>query len=148
MNLSDTLLDRMRDWMIDGGEVPAAIGAIRLRDDSARLDGTELILDADEPEEHETMPGMERINGTAVLSVSIDDVVDEADRRWVLGEVGRILRDGTGEPVMAFSEWLMAEGYEIAVYGLRVDGAHWEPDDDRRVRGSVAWACWVCRYEQ
>ena len=143
MSISDQVLKKLRQWMLAGGEVPAAISVIRVRDDSSVLDGTELILRADDPSEHETLRGMERIEGEAVVSISVDDVHDVDDRQWIIGEVTGILREGTGDPETRFEDWLADGEHGVLAYGFRVSGSTWE-EDERRVVGRVAWGCWAC----
>lgn len=143
MSISDKLLAQLRLYLIGTGQMPAALKSIRLRDDSDTLEGTELVLTAEDPEEHETMPGMERITGAAIISLSVDDIHDADDRQWIAGQVNRLLRDGGGSPSATFEEWLDAQDPGVRSFGFRISGVAWD-GEDRRVTARIPWACWAC----
>ena len=143
---SDAVLIYLREYLLESTLLPASIKDIRLRDSSKNLTDIHIVLAGDEPDEHDTLYGMEKMSGYAELSLSADDVAEEDDRRWMLSQIEAVLRTGftnadTGENI-CFPEWLTERNAGVRCFEFRVQGSHWE-SDDRRINGKVMWTSWA-----
>lgn len=123
--------------MIETGLVPDGL-RVSLRDGDGKKGAGEIILTAGDPEEHEFLRGVEKIEGTVRVELSGDDI-SEGERRAMLGALANGLRAGAGEDLETFEEWMS----DLKVMGWRVAGTSWDKDDRTRI-GEVAWSCWGC----
>jgi hypothetical protein len=125
MLVSDRFLVALGEFLVDelGWVDPP-----RLRDWSGTKGAKELILDADEPEEHEGLDGVFSVSAVVCLKVRTRDA-SEADRRGWLGDAVEALR----ESALAFlNDPENARGLgeeELRVFDLRNDDGVWEVED-------------------
>lgn len=107
---------------------------VRLRDWEGTKSARELIADADEPEEHQTLRGCFRVRGMLALRVHPRDETADA-RRDALGAIAAALADENAIVWLSNSanERGLEAGEELRVFDLRTDDGHWELDDERLV---------------
>ncbi len=108
----------------------------RLRDWDGTKTAKELILDADEPEEHEGLDGVFSISAVVVLKIRVRDAAEASRRGW-LGSAVAALIDGAIEWV---NEPLNPRGIgtdELKVFDLRNDDGTWE-QEDKWLNGKIA----------
>lgn len=140
MTTSDRVLTVLAAWLDYGGFLPPDVSP-RLRDIDGDLGALEVILDADEPEEHELLRGVERLEGEIRLDISADDS-SAAGRRAMLSDLAEFYE------VDEFMEWAndpaegrgLEAGQDVTFYDLRVAaGGSWE-NEDRRCIGRIQWS--------
>lgn len=135
-SISDRILTGLKAYMIETGLVPEGL-RVSLRDGDGKKGAGEIILTAGDPEEHEFLRGVEKIEGTVRVELSGDDI-SEGERRAMLGTLANGLRAGAGTGLETFEEWVSG----IKVMGWRVAGTSWDQDERTRT-GMVAWSCWA-----
>lgn len=146
---SDAVLGYLADYLKTSGELPAGVQDVRMRDWSGEQSGLELVLDAEEPDEHEVLHGVEMLDGEVTLNISPDDVKSEQDRRWMLGKLENVLRHGfrkEDDSVVCFLDWLEEADAAVKVFDFKVKGAVWE-SEGRRLHGRVSWSAVGCLAE-
>ncbi|MGJ8677223.1 MAG: hypothetical protein ACSHX0_06880 [Akkermansiaceae bacterium] len=140
--LSDAILAAMGLYLKSSGSLPAGVRDVKVRDWAGVQGAMEVILDADEPQEHELLVGVEDMEGELCLSVSLDDVKLKEDRQWMLGKLERVLRLGYDDEKsgvnLCFNEWCENAGVGFNVFEFKVMGSVWE-SEGRRVFGKVKW---------
>ena len=139
MTTSDRVLVVLAEWLVVEELLPAGVTP-RLRDWDGPKGALEVFLDADEPEEHEVLRGVDTINGEIVLDVNVDDTT-QAERQLMLSDIA------ISYDVDAFMSWAndpleergLLAGEDVKIYDIRITlGGSWEVDG-RRQRGRIDW---------
>jgi len=139
MTTSDRVLAVMAEWLVEADLLPAGVTP-RLRDYDGAKDALEVYLDADEPEEHEVLRGVDTINGEIVLDVNVDQTT-QAERQAMLFDLS------CAYDLDAFMTWVqdpledrgLLAGEDVKIYDLRMAiSGSWEVDG-RRQRGRIDW---------
>ena len=147
MVVSDRLLTALGSYI----EEQAAVGLRPvLRDWSGTKGKEQLVLDADEPEEHEGLNGVYAVDGVVAVMVHARDMDDE-ERREVLGAIDTALSlEGSDEGEIKVAEWCSDAseargiGSEVLkVFEFRHDAGAWEVDGKWLV-GRIEWAAICC----
>jgi hypothetical protein len=118
----------------------------RLRDWDGWQGPSELILDADEPEEHETLRGNYALDAVVALSLHPRDSAPE-ERRELLGELAEALADT--EALVEFLSDAENEarglgiGELLIVWEVRTNDGTWDVEEDRII-GKVEVAAMIC----
>ena len=139
MTTSDRVLTVLAAWLDYGGFLPPGV-VPKLRDVDGNKGPLEVVLDADEPEEHEILRGVERIEGEIRLHVSADDSSSDG-RRVMLSDLAEMydvdeFLSWANDP--AEDRWLEA-GQDLTFYDLRMDaGGSWD-QEERRFTGKLQW---------
>ena len=144
---SDSLLQHIAGFIKASGRLPVGVSDIRLRDWGGVQDPLHVVIDASDPVEHDVLLGVEMIEGEVTLNVSPDDVTGEQERRWMIGEIADVMRNGFTQlngAVFEFKDWLDSIDAELRVFEFRVDGAAWD-NVERRLHGRVTWHAWACQ---
>ena len=139
MTTSDRVLAVLAEWITEEGMLPEGVYP-RLRDWDGKKGALEVFLDADEPEEHEVLRGVDTIRGDIVLDVSVDDTT-QVERQSLLSYIAM------SYDVDNFMAWAndpsedrgLLAGEDVKIYDIRVTlGGSWDVDG-RRQRGRVDW---------
>jgi len=154
MTTSDRVLAVMATWLTENGWLPAD-AVVRLRDwdgdkATSAVPGDdklayEVVLDADEPEEHEVLRGVDTITGSIILDVNVDDTSQE-QRQEMLSDLS------CAYDVDDFLLWAndsleergLLAGEDVKIFDLRMAIAgSWEPEGRRQV-GRIAFEVVAC----
>lgn len=147
MVVSDRVLVALGEYLGERGfSYPA-----RLRDWSGVKGQETLVLDADEPEEHEGLEGVFSIDGVVALRVHARDTSDE-ERRDLLGGLSEYLED---DDSTGFLSWVNDSENErgldvdegLQVYEFRADAGVWEIDG-KFISGKVEFSAMVAGSNQ
>lgn len=139
-----TVVDRFLTALGQYLENEAAVGyTVRLRDYDGTKGADEVVLDAQEAQEHAVMRGNFEVQGTLELQVEARDTTAAA-RRDKLGELAEAMAD---DGLVAWlSDTLSARGLDVdeplTVYRVTTSDGHWEPED-KRIIGTVEWRAWI-----
>jgi hypothetical protein len=144
MTTSDRVLAVLASWLEQEDLLPDATTP-RLRDYDGVKTSVEVILDADDPDEHDVLRGVDTIEGEIILDVSADDSSHDG-RQAMLSE----LADGYDvDAFLAFANdagadrgLVMGEGLKVFDFRMAVGGS-WEPDG-RRFMGKLSWMIIAC----
>jgi len=147
MVVSDRFLVALGDYLdARGFSYPA-----RLRDWSGVKGQETLVLDADEPDEHEGLAGVFSIDGVVALRVHPRDTTDE-ERRDLLADLSEYLEDDDSTGFLAWvnnseNERGLAADEGLQVYEFRVDIGIWELDE-KFISGKVEFSAMIAGSNQ
>jgi|TARA_R110000824_G_scaffold162702_1_gene338403 hypothetical protein len=144
--VTDRFLTALAAYLVDAEALAGYTP--RLRDWEGVKTDRELILDADEAEEHEIMRGCFAVDGVVALRVHARDHTS-AERHALLSG----LRDAMVEETAA--AWMSAAsnsrglvvGEGLTVFEVRTDDGTWEVEDDRVV-GKIEFSAMVVGADQ
>lgn len=130
MFVSDRLLTVLQRYL---AEACPGYPVAYLRDSSGKksMGGWELVLDADDPEEHDVMQGVFEVPGELLITAHPADT-NESDRREMLGEYLAALgeksavKDFANDPEEARG----IGGYGLHVFDFILLDGRWQPEDD------------------
>lgn len=142
--IADRVLKALRAYLMDSGVVTVEP---RLRDWSGTKAAREIVLDAEEPEEHEVLRGNFTIAGEVMLQMNGRDATDEA-RREELGALADALADGTAAAWMSDSaeDRGLSATEPLTVHDFRTGDGVWEREG-KTVVGRVPWEAIAVGYE-
>lgn len=139
MTTSDRVLTVLATWLELNESLPVGVTP-RIRTWDGPKNPLEVFLDADPPEEHPVLRGVDTIKGEIVLDVNVDDVALD-NRHDMLHDIADAYSVGD------FMIWAndieedrgLDYGDELTIYDFRITiGGNWEPEG-RRQRGSLDW---------
>jgi len=139
MTTSDRVLAVLATWITEQATLPVGT-VVRLRDWDGTKGPLEIFLDADDPEEHEVLRGVDTISGEIVVDVNVDDTT-QVQRQDILSELSCIY------DAEAFLTWAndpleergLLAGEDVQIYDLHMTiSGSWEADG-RRQRGRIDW---------
>lgn len=135
MLVSDRLLVALGEFLNDD----LALGLVpRLRDWSGTKGAQTLILDAEEPEEHEGLDGVYELEGEVCLRFRNRDFT-ETEQRDDLAAVNDALRARAADWINDIANARGLNGDGLKVFDLRTDDGAWE-QEDKWLNGKIRFA--------